>query len=75
LFTRKATAASLNDARRFAEDGLRWLVTDGVASRVEVETWWLEGRQGYLGILVTLHRPDDPTPLYIGPWEVYFGVD
>lgn len=74
LETRKATTAALLDAQSWAEASLHWMIIDGIARKVEVETWWLEGRQGYMGILVNLYKPDSTAPQYIGPWEVYYGL-
>lgn len=75
VFLRKADNAALRFAQQACERALDWMIEDGVAESVTVETWWLENRKGYLGILVTLKRPDEPAPMYIGPWEVYYAVD
>jgi len=75
MFSRKATNASLQEARKFCETALQWMIDDGIARQVDVETWWIEGRKGYLGILVTLYKPNDPAPQYAGPWKVYYGLD
>ena len=74
-FLMKATDKALVFARETCEESLRWMIDDGIASAVTVETWWLEGRQGYMGILVTLTRPGEVAPQYIGPWETYYAVD
>ena len=74
LETRKATAESLVFAQTAAERSLEWLIEDGICQAVSVETWWLEGRQGYMGLLVTLKRPDKVSPEYIGPWELHYAV-
>lgn len=41
-------------AEGYAREALRWLVTDGVAERVEVTAEWLA--LGRLGLAVTVHR-------------------
>ena len=52
----KQLQQSLNDARGYAEEALAWLVEDGVARRVEVETFI--PRDEVMGMLVRIHRPD-----------------
>ena len=71
----KATQGALQRAQRACEDALQWLIRDGVCSAVEVDTWWIEGRQGYMGIRVVLQRPDKLDPQYAGPWEVQYAMD
>lgn len=73
--TQKATSTTLKDAKRACERALRWMIDDGICRDVVVETWWIEGRRGYLGILVTLFKPQETAPQYAGPWEVYYAVD
>jgi phage gp46-like protein len=75
VVTRKATADTLVFAQRACERALEWLIDDGICRQVDVETWWLEGRQGYMGILVTLHKPDILAPQYVGPWEIHYAMD
>lgn len=70
----KATQAALVQARRSCERALDWMIEDGVAKQVDVETWWIEGRQGYMGIRVVLHKPDELAPQYVGSWEVSYAV-
>lgn len=74
VLTKKATQTALAYAQRACERSLRWLIVDGICKDVEVETWWIEGRQGYLGILVKLYKPDETAPQYSGPWETYYAV-
>ena len=73
-FGGKATEGTLAKVRQHCLDALSWMIADGVAREVDVETWWIERRPGYLGILVTLYRPENPAPEYVGPWELYHGV-
>ena len=73
--TRKATGAELTTVRRSAERALEWMIVDGICRQIDVETWWIEGRQGYMGILVRLHKPDSVDPQYAGPWEWLYAVD
>jgi len=43
-------------AKEYATEALQWLIEDGIAARVEVET--SVPRTGVLGIAVTIHRPE-----------------
>lgn len=52
----KQLQQSLNDARLYAEQALAWLVADGVARKVEVETFIV--REEVMGMMVRIHRPD-----------------
>lgn len=53
----KITAATLQRAREAARDALGWLIRDGVASAVRVET---EAQGDRLAIGVTINRPQGP---------------
>lgn len=52
----KQLRQSLVDARQYAEVALAWMVDDGVASSVEVETF--VARDEVMGMIVRIHRPD-----------------
>lgn len=52
----KQLQQSLNLARDYAEEALAWMTADGVASRVEVETFI--PRDEVLGMIVRIFRPD-----------------
>jgi phage gp46-like protein len=52
----KQLQQSLNDARQYAEESLVWLVDDGAAKKVEVETFIV--RDEVMGMIVRIHRPD-----------------
>jgi phage gp46-like protein len=52
----KQLQESLNLARTYAEEALAWLVDDGVARKVEVETWIV--RFEVMGLLARIHKPD-----------------
>ena len=52
----KQIQESLNLARSYAEEALAWLVEDGVARKVEVETWIV--RFEVMGLLARICRPD-----------------
>ncbi|WP_153114626.1 phage GP46 family protein [Rhodocyclus tenuis] len=52
----KQLQASLTAAKEYAEQALAWLVADGAARRVEVETF--VARDEVMGMIVRIHRPD-----------------
>lgn len=52
----KQLQQSLNDARLYAEESLAWLVEDGAARKVEVETFI--PRDEVMGMIVRIYRPD-----------------
>lgn len=55
----KQLQASLNEAKQYAEEALAWLVTDGAARKVEVETFI--PRDEIMGMIVRIYRPDGTT--------------
>jgi len=52
----KQLQQALNDAREYAEEALAWLVEDGAAKAVEVETFI--PRDEVMGMIVRITRPD-----------------
>jgi len=52
----KQLQQSLSTARQYAEEALAWLIADGVASSVDVQTFI--PRDEVMGMLVRIHRPD-----------------
>jgi len=68
----KANTGTLLFAREAAEESLQWMIEDGIAREVQVETSWVEGRKGFMRILVRVFRPDQLAPQLVGPWEVYY---
>jgi phage gp46-like protein len=55
----KKTRDTLGLARRYAEDALAWLVEDGVAKDIAVNTSWLGGAGStWLGIGIAIVKPD-----------------
>lgn len=64
----KITQATLNRAREYVIAALQWLLTDGIASRINVEVEAQE--QQRLAIRVEIERPDGPArELYDYVWE------
>lgn len=52
----KQTQQTLNRAHAYVQEALAWLVDDGVAESIEVETEWV--KMGFLGIGVKIDRPE-----------------
>ena len=52
----KQLQESLDTAREYAEEALAWLVEDGAANTVEVETFI--AREEVMGINIRIYRPD-----------------
>lgn len=73
--TGKATEGILQFIQRAVLESLQWMIDDGVAGNVEAETWWIDGRIGYMGILVRVYKPNDPTPALNQSWKVYYALD
>jgi phage gp46-like protein len=63
------TRDTLGLARRYALDALQWLVDDGVASRVDVDTRWV-GPPGstMLGIAILISKPDGSATRFQYGW-------
>jgi phage gp46-like protein len=65
----KKTRDTLGLAKRYAEDALAWLVTDGVASDIAVNTSWLGGGGStLLGIGIAIVRPDGSLNRFLFGW-------
>lgn len=62
LSREKQTQEVLNRAREYADEALQWLIEDGVAKTVKVETSIV--RTGILGIFVEITRPDGTVAPY-----------
>lgn len=65
----KQLQESLNEARQVAEEALAWLIKDGAARKVEVETFI--AREEMMGMIVRIYRPDGTlTPYrFETPWN------
>lgn len=62
LSREKQTQSVLNRAREYAEEALLWMVEDGIAKTVKVETSIV--RNGVLGIFVEITRSNDVVEKY-----------
>lgn len=52
----KQLQESLNLAQQYAEEALAWMINDGVAKKVEVDTFI--ARAEVMGMIVRIYRPD-----------------
>ena len=59
LAREKQTEETLTRAREYVIESLQWLIEDGVAASVDVETVWI--REQVMGCGVTITRPDGTT--------------
>ena len=65
----KKTRDTLGLARRYTEDALRWLVDDGVAKQIGVNTGWLgAGSSTTLGIGIAIVKPDGSVTRFTFGW-------
>lgn len=66
----KKTRDTLGLARRYAQDALAWLVSDGVAASVLVDTRWLGNQTGstMLGIGIAITKPDGTLTRFVFGW-------
>lgn len=56
LAREKQVPSVLARAKEYAEEALAWLIEDGIAVSVQVETWVV--RTGVLGLAIEIERPD-----------------
>lgn len=64
----KRTRETLHRAREYARQALAWLIEDGHADRVEVESEWTG--EGALALLITLETPAGIETLSLNyPWR------
>lgn len=66
----KKTRDTLGLARRYAQDALAWLVTDGVAASVTVDTRWLGNQVGstMLAMAIAILKPDGTLTRFVYGW-------
>jgi len=66
----KKTRDTLGLARRYAQDALQWLIDDGVASSVVVDTRWLGNPVGstMMGIAIAITKPDGSLTRFVFGW-------
>jgi phage gp46-like protein len=66
----KKTRDTLGLARTYAQTALQWLVTDGIAASVTVDTRWLGNPTGstMLGIAVAITKPDGSATRFVFGW-------
>jgi phage gp46-like protein len=62
----KKTRDTLGLAQRWARNCLQWLVADGIAASVEVDTRWLGGTGStFLGIAILITKPDGSATRFV----------
>ena len=66
----KKTRDTLGLARRYAQDALQWLIDDGVAASVVVDTRWLGDAVGstMMGIAIAITQPDGSLTRFVFGW-------
>jgi phage gp46-like protein len=62
----KTTRAALGTARAYAQNALAWLITDGVAAEIIVNTTWLSTTM--IGIAIALTRPNGTQTRFMFAW-------
>lgn len=62
----KKTRQTLGLAQRYAQDALQWLIDDGVASTLLVNTQWITATM--LGIAVAITRPNGSQTRFMFGW-------
>lgn len=72
LAREKKTQDVLDRARQYVTQALSWMVDDGIAREVQVETAWTP--EGFLGISGKVHRPNAETFPFNTAWDAELGV-
>jgi phage gp46-like protein len=63
-----STRATLGIARRFTLDGLSWLIDDGIAASIAVDTAFVGGGTSMIGIAVAITKPDGTMTRFTFGW-------
>lgn len=66
LLRAKRTTETARRAKDYITEALQWLLDDGVAARVDVETFWL--RTSMLGAVVKIYRHDGAVVKFDYSW-------
>lgn len=71
LHGRKQSQDTLSASVGYVKDALRWLITDGIASDVQVSAGWVPTEDGrnVLWWEVGIIRPGETAVEYVGVWE------
>ena len=65
----KKTRDTLGLAKTYCEDALQWLIDDGVAASVAVDTRWIGGPGStMLGIAIAITQPDGSVSRFVYGW-------
>lgn len=72
----KATTEVLGRAREYSAECIAWMVTDGLASKVEAETDFVRLDDGSkaLVLVAIVYAPNERTGRRFGPWLLPIGV-
>lgn len=70
----KRTMQNLRAAEAYAREALAWMVTDGIANRVEASAAWGGERADQLQLTVTIHRADAQPARYALAWAAETGA-
>lgn len=68
----KCVQATADLAKQYTDEALAWMVSDGLASRVEAFGEIRPIRPGVRGVFfgANIYRPDERTPISAGPWQL-----
>ena len=71
----KQTDETLNRAREYSSEALRWLREDGIAERVNVEAAWMDRLdpsfpRGFLGLGISIQKPEQPNERFAFVWSL-----
>ena len=72
LSREKSTTATLLRARDYVSEALQWLISDGIASRIDVKTAYSGAVRETMQILITIYRLNGAAPLslsYAWAWR------
>ncbi len=72
----KVTLANRELARQYVDECLAWMVTDGLADRVEAFSEIRSIAPGVRAIFfgANIYKPGEPTPIAAGPWRLVQGA-
>ena len=70
LYRDKITQQTMQRLKDYAEDAVAWMVQDGIIERATAVV--TRESNDLLSFTLSVKRPDETAPLWIGPWEVTF---
>ena len=72
LAREKKTEDVLDRAREYVTEALSWMVDDGIARELQIDTAWTP--EGFLGISGKVYRPNAETFQFDTAWNAELGV-